>query len=61
MQAAGTPLVPMSLTLPREVRDMIYRYLLSAKYTKQLMITLTLVGAVVFLQDFKTDSEVEAR
>ena len=61
MQAAGTPPVPMSLTLPREVRDMIYRYLLSTKYTKQLMIKLTLVGAVVFLQDFKTDSEVRAR
>lgn len=33
------PLIPMSipfLALPRELRDMIYRYLLSIKYTKDV-------------------------
>lgn len=35
----SAPIVPMSipfLTLPREIRDMIYRYLLSTEYTKQV-------------------------
>lgn len=35
-----TALIPMTipfLTLPRELRDMIYRYLLSTKFTKEVL------------------------
>ena len=64
MQPVRVPLVPMSipfLTLPREVRDIIYRHLLSTKYTKHMSTVSTIVGAVVFQQDLETDSYARAR
>lgn len=53
MPLVTTPLVPMSipfLALPRELRDMIYRHLLSTKYTKSGYIEPEIVRLAHFLR-----------
>ena len=52
-QSIDKPLVPISipfLVLPREIRDIMYRHLLSTKYTKYTVTIPEVVGAVPFLR-----------
>lgn len=51
MPLVSTPLIPTSISfliLPREIRDMIYRHLLSTRYTESVYIEPEVVRAINF-------------